>query len=68
MAELVDALASETSGAIHGSSSLLGHTKYTIIDIQLNVFFFRTIMIVFIEGYNYENRINISFKKHRTCL
>ena len=29
MAELVDALASETSGAIHGSSSLLGHTKST---------------------------------------
>ena len=27
MAELVDALASETSEETHGSSSLLGHTK-----------------------------------------
>ena len=27
MAKLVDALVSDASGAIHGSSSLLGHTK-----------------------------------------
>ena len=30
MAKLVDALVSDASGAIRGSSSLLGHTKFSL--------------------------------------